>query len=156
MKRRYDRHKMTGTKLYYVWKNMINRCTRPSHSSFKNYGGRGIVVCEKWMSSFFNFYDDMSGDSYNEDLQIDRVDNEKGYFKENCRWVPQSTNLANKSNVGKYLRGVSFNLKNKKYVSQISIDRINYYLGSFLTEIEASRAYDVIYKEWYGIDAPKH
>jgi hypothetical protein len=65
---------------------MIARCTNPNHPSWKDYGGRGIKVCERWLV-FKNFYDDMFS-SYRAGLTIDRENNSLGYFKENCRWIP--------------------------------------------------------------------
>ena len=64
---------------------MKDRCLNPMHVHSKNYLQRGIAVCEKWMS-FEGFYEDM-GDRPN-GWSLDRIDNYKGYFKENCRWIP--------------------------------------------------------------------
>ena len=86
-KHQYNYHGITDTPFYHVWENMIARCTNPNHPSWKDYGGRGIKVCERWLA-FKNFYDDMFS-SYQHGLTIDRENNELGYFEENCRWVPQ-------------------------------------------------------------------
>jgi len=81
-------HGVTHTPIYHVWENMIARCTNERHPSWKDYGGRGITVCERWMK-FAEFYKDM-GESYRTGLTIDRRDNNAGYCKDNCRWIPQA------------------------------------------------------------------
>jgi len=63
---------------------------------WKNYGGRGIFLCKKWME-FENFFADM-GDSFKEGLTLDRIDNNKGYSRDNCRWVTMRENQENRRN----------------------------------------------------------
>lgn len=81
-------------KIYRVWESMNQRCTNPSQISYPNYGGRGIGVCERWKNSFTNFLKDM-GEPL-EGLQIDRVDNDDDYCKENCRWVTRTEQCRNR------------------------------------------------------------
>lgn len=88
-------HGMTGHSAYGVWHSMIQRCTEPSHPAWKNYGGRGITVCDRWRHSFENFWADM-GASYERGKDLDRIDNEAGYSPENCRWATRATNCRNK------------------------------------------------------------
>lgn len=89
-------HGMTEHPIYVVWTNMVQRCTNPSAHSFERYGGRGITVCDAW-KTFDVFYADM-GDGYAKGLQIDRIDNSKGYEPENCRWATRTENGRNKRN----------------------------------------------------------
>jgi hypothetical protein len=77
-------HKQTGTKTYITWIGLLGRCENKNNAKYKNYGGRGITVCERW-HKFENFYKDMGEKP--EGLQIDRIDVNKGYYKDNCRWV---------------------------------------------------------------------
>jgi hypothetical protein len=72
---------------------MIDRCTNKNHPAYKNYGGRGITVCESWLS-FENFLADMG--ERPEGLSLDREKNELGYSKTNCRWVTRVTQERNK------------------------------------------------------------
>lgn len=88
------KHTLNGLRkhpLYKIWKTMIYRCTKQNRQEYKNYGGRGIKVCERWMA-FQNFIDDMF-DSYDSSLQLDRTNNDGDYEKSNCEWV---TPLCNK------------------------------------------------------------
>lgn len=78
------KHGKSKTKIYRIWSAMKERCERPDNHAYKNYGGRGITVCKRWQK-FENFYADMgerpSGKS------LDRINNELGYYHENCRWA---------------------------------------------------------------------
>ncbi len=80
---------------YKSWCDIVQRCTNPNNSRYKDYGGRGITVCERWMK-FKNFLEDM-GESP-KGYQIDRIDNNKEYCKSNCQWVTSKTNNRNKRN----------------------------------------------------------
>ena len=79
-------HDMSRHPAYWVWRSMRDRCRLPTHQAWKNYGARGIKVCDRWNESFQNFWEDM-GPSYVRGLTLERVDNEAGYSKENCVWV---------------------------------------------------------------------
>jgi len=70
-------------KIYTIWVTMIQRCTNPNNKKYKNYGGRGIKVCKHWRK-FENFLKDM-GLPPTHKHQIDRINNDKGYRKSNCR-----------------------------------------------------------------------
>lgn len=89
-------HGKSGTPIYKTWSGIIKRCTDPKTIQWKDYGGRGITVCDRWRV-FENFYTDM-GDKPFPKAQIDRIDNDKGYFPGNCRWVTGSENSRNRRN----------------------------------------------------------
>lgn len=88
-------HGKTKTPEFGAWDSMIDRTTNPLHPAYKNYGGRGVGVCESWLSSFEMFLADM-GERPSKFHSLDRIDNSKGYQKENCRWATLSEQANNK------------------------------------------------------------
>jgi hypothetical protein len=93
--KRNRKHGMTGTKIYDCWKNMVRRCHSPSSTFYERYGGRGISVCERWRGSFENFIEDMGTPS--EGFEIERVDNDLDYCKDNCKWANKTEQCNNRS-----------------------------------------------------------
>lgn len=91
--KRFTTHGMTETSTYAVWKNMLNRCNNPNVPAYKDYGGRGIKVCQQWLS-FDSFLKDMG--ERPPSLFLDRIDNNKGYQKTNCRWATRTEQARNR------------------------------------------------------------
>lgn len=89
------RHGMSGTKMYGVWKSMLQRVRNGNDASYGNYGGRGIRVCDRWLV-FENFYADMGEPP--PETSIDRIDVNGDYEPGNCRWVDKKTQCRNRRN----------------------------------------------------------
>lgn len=92
----FKKHGLTGSKEHNIWKSMIQRCHNKNNSKFKYYGERGITVCDEWRNSFEKFLLDMGNKPINKSL--DRIDNDKGYFKENCKWATLVQQMNNRRN----------------------------------------------------------
>lgn len=95
LKIKHGHTKITVSKTYIAWQNILTRCTSPNHKSYINCGGRGITVCKRW-TKFVNFLEDMG--EAPKGCQIDRIDNSKGYCKSNCQWTTAKINNRNKRN----------------------------------------------------------
>jgi len=90
------RHGMANSPFWLSWERMKGRCLNPDDRAFKNYGGRGIKVCERWMT-FENFRDDMLP-TYFERATIERLNVDGDYEPTNCKWIPRSEQNDNKRN----------------------------------------------------------
>lgn len=84
------------TRIFQVWADMITRCTNPKCKSFRNYGGRGIFVCNEWIQSFHDFKKWALENGYSDNLQIDRRNNNGNYEPLNCRFVTGKQNVRNR------------------------------------------------------------
>lgn len=103
------KHGMKGTKEYKAWSEMKQRCINQNAQQYKNYGARGIKVCDRWLQSFENFYADMG--KAPDGFSIDRIDVNGDYCPENCRWADNETQQYNRRDTVKItFNGITENL----------------------------------------------
>lgn len=143
-------HGMTSSRLYYIWDNMIQRCTNEKNKYYHNYGGRGIKVCDRWRDSFEVFYNDVS-ESYYQHLEkygesnttINRIDVNGDYEPNNVNWATrkiqsyyQRTPKTNRSGY----KGINYRKDRKKWRAFIGVDGKQKHLGSFDKKEDAIKA----------------
>ena len=134
-----------------IYDNMLSRCNNPKDKHYKNYGGRGITICPEWVKSFDNFYNDMYP-LHDKKKTLDRIDNDKGYFKENCKfstWKQQHRNKRELTGVplGRVpYRGVFFT--NGKYRAKLYHKNKQICLGAYDTPEEAYEVYKKARKKY--------
>lgn len=96
------KHKMSKTRIYHIWQGIKDRCTNTRNPAYKNYGERGIIICEEWKNDFIKFYMWAKNNGYKDNLTIDRINNNGNYEPYNCRWIPlemQAQNTRNNINI---------------------------------------------------------
>lgn len=129
------------TKIYGIWYGMKSRCENQNHSSYTNYGGRGIKVCERW-NDFWNFYEDMG--ERPQGMWLERIDNNGNYDPSNCKWATVSEQRFNtrlqKNNISG-VRGVGWYAPRNKWRARLCRKT----LGYFDSLQEATDAYQKAY-----------
>lgn len=133
------KHGKYGTKVYYTWQTMLQRCRNPNHQSFKDYGAKGVDVCPEW-ETFERFLEDM-GEPPTPEHSIDRIDPLGIYCKENCRWASSKEQANNKtSNRVLEIDGVAKTLGEWAEHFGIPYDRVRQRLNMGYEPLEALTA----------------
>lgn len=145
------KHGMYGTPIYSRWQSIKSRCNDPTQISYPIYGGKGISYCKEW-EEFINFYNDMK-EGFSPELEIDRIDVNKNYYKENCRWITHEENNYNKtlqSNNTSGKTGVNFSKTFNKWRAYIEYNRKRIELGYFIEKEDAIQARLKAELQYYG------
>lgn len=132
--------------LYRRYRSMISRCYHKSSKRYDKYGGKGVTVCDEWKNSFASFIKWCEENGYKKELIIDRIDVNGNYEPSNCRFIDdfksnQNTSLIQKNNTSGY-RGVSWEKRSQKWLSQIVSNGKIKYLGRYNDPWEAAKAYN--------------
>ena len=154
---RSRKHGGRGTRLYSIWKGMRKRCNNPRERSFKNYGGRGIVICNQW-SDFSVFREWALSNGYSEKLTIDRIDNNGNYEPSNCRWTTLKVQAGNtRKNRFIIINGESKTLTEWSKVAKISPSNIFERLKRGITGMELLKPTDFYKtKKFVVVDGTKY
>lgn len=151
----WQSHGLWQTPEYNSWHNMKSRCNNKKFVYYKNYGGRGIKVCQEWSNSFLAFYNDM-GAKPSLKHSLDRIDNEGNYEKINCRWATASEQAQNRRpriGTSKY-RGVHWHRPSRAWSAHLSAGGRLIAIGTFKDEAEAAWMRDQYALQLYGPDVP--
>lgn len=162
-----ERHGMTDTPEHWAWENIRGRCLNSNNPGFRNYGARGITICERYYKSFTEFYKDLGPRP--ESTSLDRENNDGGYWcgkceeclangwTANCRWATLTQQTLNQRQDGRNrsgYRGVGWDKQNKKWRALIggcNSGTLN--LGRFDDPTEAANMYDQYAIQIWGDDA---
>ncbi len=139
-------HGLRKHRLYSIWAGMKTRVLNANNHTYKNYGGKGVFMCDEWLNNFQSFYDWAMDNGYDEKLSIDRINVNGNYEPSNCRWATHEVQTRNtrtlRANNTSGFRGVCFSKEQNKFVSAIRVDKKSIHLGYFGTAAEASCAYN--------------
>lgn len=139
-------HGDSNTKLHNTWKNMKARCYSKNHMYYNNYGGRGITICEEWRTSYEAFKKWAVDNGYEEELTIDRKENDGNYEPSNCRWVTMEVQSRNRRvicsvNTSGY-KGITKTTGSSSWNASISVSNKKIHIGTFPSKKEAAIAYN--------------
>lgn len=146
LSRKSKTHGSSSNPIFSVWEGMKRRCYNKKYKQYKDWGGRGIKICEEWKNDPNKFIEWAINNGYNDKLCIDRINNDGDYEPSNCRWIIHRENSLNsrllRSNNSSGYRGVSLCKRDNNFVATVKYHYKSYRVGSFNTAIEAAKARD--------------
>lgn len=135
------KHGLSKSKIYYVWLSMRERCDNEKNKSYKNYGAKGIKVCEEWSNSFISFYNFSTSNGYKEGLTIDRINSNLGYYPENCRFITIKEQNRN------YSRNHMITYNNETLCLSDMADKYNVNRGTVLFRLKKGKTLDEVFSK---------
>lgn len=115
-------------RLLEIWSGMKKRCLNKNYERYQDYGGRGITICDEWLSEFENFHNWAINNGYNDTLTIDRIDVDGNYEPSNCRWATPAEQNMNKRNTRYVIyNGAKYNFKELEEITGIPYDTLRRY-----------------------------
>lgn len=140
------KHNMYNHRIYRIYQNIRARCLNSKGRDFASYGGRGIKICDEWLNDFMSFYNWAIENGYQDNLSIDRIDNNGNYEPSNCRWTTQSVQSRNTRKLFSHnksgFRGAFWRKDKNKWNAKITVNNKIIHIGYFDTGMEAAKAYD--------------
>lgn len=140
MKAEVGLKRISDSPLFKTYRSMRTRCENPNHKNYKHYGGRGISVCEEWKckEGIYAFLKWAKASGWHPGLTLDRIDNNKGYSPENCRWATQKEQIRNRRNTKLYeYKGFMLTVSEIAEAEKIPAVRLRYRLNKGLSISEA-------------------
>ena len=155
-KKRSNYHGYTETSEYKSWLKIKERCLDHNCPTFKNYGAKGITICDEWANSFKRFITDM-GEMPVKGYTVDRIDSKKGYSPDNCRWASRYVQSRNRSsNIGtSSYKGVQYEESSGKWLATITVGSLRCKkIGRYRKEYHAATAYNLATIMIFGEGSP--
>jgi hypothetical protein len=132
-------HGLSKSRIYSTWLSMRERCNNKNNKSYKNYGAKGIKVCDDWQNDFVKFYEFALQNGYKDNLTIDRIDSKLGYYPENCRFMTISEQNRN------YSRNHLITYKGETLCLSDMADKYGVNRGTVLFRIKQGKPLDIVF-----------
>lgn len=145
--KRHKTHGKSKTRIYKIWRHILDRCNNPNHVYYKNYGGRGITICDEWKDDFQAFHDWSMTNGYSDNLTIDRINPDGNYEPSNCRWTTVKEQNNNKRNN----HMITLNGKTKnvtQWCEELGVNR-----GVAYRKLKEGISAEEVFNTWKGFEA---
>jgi hypothetical protein len=140
-KEKMTKHGLSYNPLYNIWKQIIQRCNNKKCKRYKDWGGRGITVCDEWRNDFMPFYNWAIANGWKKGLYIDRIDNDGNYEPSNCRWVTPRKSASHTRRASKHGTCIE-KTKSGKYRVRCYYKGKKLDLGTFINKKDAQKSYN--------------
>lgn len=153
---RSTKHGYSKTRLYRVYHGMVDRCCDVNNKSYKDYGGRGITICDQWLNEKISFFEWACNNGYTDDLTIERKNVNGNYEPSNCTFIPNEEQALNRrtriDNKSGHI-GISKRNKSGKWIVRVTINKKRIYLGEYELLKDAVSAKETAENQFNEINA---